>query len=211
MYVKICGLRDGATATHAIRAGANAVGVVMSEGSPRNASQAEALEVLVAARTAAYDAEAGPGVHVDTVLVVRHMPSADAARLARDTGFDILQLHGAYTREDFAAAATIHPRIWRATSLAQDPDPRVGEYGEERLLLDSPLPGSGETWDASGLENAELGSDWLLAGGLSPENVAQAIASANPGGVDVSSGVESEPGVKSLDLITQFITAARAA
>lgn len=211
MYVKICGLRDGVTAAHAIRAGADAIGVVMSEGSPRNASQAQALEVLIAARTTAAESEAGPGIHVDTVLVVRHMPAVDAARLARDTGFDVLQLHGPYTREDFRAAAQIHPRIWRATSIAKDPHVRAGEYDEERLLLDSPLPGSGETWDATHLKTLELGDSWLLAGGLSPANVAESIARAQPGGVDVSSGVESAPGIKSLDLITEFIEAARSA
>lgn len=203
MYVKICGLRDSQTTAHAIREGADAVGVVMSDGSPRNASREEAQEVIAAARTASPS--------VDVVLVVRQMPAATAAALASELGFDVLQLHGSYTFEDFQAAAAIHPRIWRAANLAQYPSVYAGEYAEERLLIDSPIPGSGQPWDLRALEAVELGESWLLAGGLSPENVARAVRTAQPGGVDVSSGVESIPGVKSLERISLFIQAARGA
>ncbi|MGO3146832.1 MAG: phosphoribosylanthranilate isomerase [Leucobacter sp.] len=202
MYVKICGLRDAGTATHAIQEGADAVGVVMSDGSPRNASLEEARAVVSAAR------QTSPGV--DVVLVVRHMPAASAAGIAQELGFDVLQLHGNYSREDFAAATAILPRVWRAASLAHHPGLHAGEYGEERLLVDSPIPGSGQQWDLSALETVKLGETWLLAGGLSAEIVARAVRMAQPGGVDVSSGVESAPGVKSLELISQFIHAARA-
>ena len=207
MYVKICGLRDSASATQAVRSGANAVGVVMSEGSPRNASDAEAAAVLSAARAAAADA----GTRVDTVLVVRELPAERAAETASRLGFDVLQLHGGYGAEDFARAAAIHPRIWRAASLAAHPGLSAGDYGEERLLVDSAEAGSGKPWDLSLIAGAELGDDWLLAGGLSPDNVAEAIREARPAGVDVSSGVETAPGVKSLDLIAAFVAAARTA
>lgn len=203
MYVKICGLRDAVTARHAIDAGADAVGVVMSDGSPRNATDDEARAVVTAARE-----QRGS---VDTVLVVRGMDAVTAAERARDLGFDVLQLHGDYSSEDFAQAAAIHPRIWRATSLASHPNLHAGEFAEERLLVDSAVPGSGELWDRSAVHGAQLGNDWLLAGGLTPTNVAQAIADTHPAGVDVSSGVESSPGVKDLELITQFIEAARSA
>ncbi|MFC5338195.1 phosphoribosylanthranilate isomerase [Leucobacter denitrificans] len=203
MYVKICGLRDRATALHAIREGADAVGVVMSEGSPRNATREEAKAVVTAAHS--FDR------HIDAVLVVRRIHAADAAQLAVDLGFDVLQLHGEYTQSDFESAAVIHPRIWRAASLVTTPDLRFGEYSEERLLVDSPDPGSGRPWDLKGVSSAHLGDSWLLAGGLSPENVASAIAEAQPDGVDVSSGVEIAPGQKSLERITQFIRAARSA
>lgn len=202
MYVKICGLRDPAHAAHAVRAGADAVGVVMSEGSPRHATEAEATAVIAAARAVRGD--------IDTVLVVREMPAHEAAETAARLGFDVLQLHGGYTRDDFAAAAAIHPRIWRAASLAAHPGLRAGDYGEERLLVDSSVAGSGEPWDLGLIAGAELGSEWLLAGGLSPDNVREALATAQPGGVDVSSGVETAPGEKSLELISRFIEAARA-
>lgn len=201
MYVKICGLTTVAAAQLAARSGADAVGVVMSEGSPRNATREQAIAVITAARS----------VHpqIETVLVVRYMPAVEAARIAQELGFDVLQLHGAYTQADFRDAASIHPRIWRATSLAEHPGLRPGYFGEERLLIDGATPGSGEPWDLRLIEQAQLGNNWLLAGGLTPETVARAISEAHPAGVDVSSGVESAPGVKSLERISQFIQAAR--
>ncbi|WP_141885882.1 phosphoribosylanthranilate isomerase [Leucobacter komagatae] len=203
MYVKICGLRAPEHATTAALAGADAVGVVMSDRSPRHATEAQALAVIAAAKAAR------PAV--DTVLVVREMGATEAAETASRLGFDVLQLHGGYTAEEFAAAAAVHPRVWRAASLATTPNLRAGDYGEERLLVDGAAAGSGEAWDLGLIAGAELGDDWLLAGGLDPENVAPAIRAALPGGVDVSSGVEVAPGLKSGDLIEQFIAAARAA
>lgn len=189
------------TAAHAAEAGADAVGVVFSEGSPRHATHEEARAVITAARAVAPD--------IDTVLVVREMPADDAARVARDLGFDVLQLHGRYDAADFARAQAIHPRVWRAASLARDAGLSSGEYGEERLLVDGARAGSGEPWDLSLITQASLGKDWILAGGLSPDTVARAIAEARPSGVDVSSGVENGPGVKDHDLITRFMQAAR--
>ncbi|GAA1613163.1 phosphoribosylanthranilate isomerase [Leucobacter chromiireducens] len=205
MYVKICGLRDAAHGALAASLGADAVGVVMSEGSPRNARPEEALAVIAAARAAASTHATG----IDTVLVVSRTPAREAAELARDLGFDVLQLHGRYSHTDIAAAQRVIPRVWRAASLAHFPELRAGEFGEERLLVDGAVPGSGETWDLSQLDPQRLGASWVLAGGLAPENVAAAIRAAHPGGVDVSSGVESAPGLKDPELIRQFIAAAR--
>ena len=88
---------------------------------------------------------------------------------------------------------------------------RVGAYGEDMLLLDSPVAGSGQRWDLSLLEGARPRGHWLLAGGLTAENVAGAIDAARPWGVDVSSGVESSRGVKDHDRIREFVSAARTA
>ncbi|UOQ58472.1 phosphoribosylanthranilate isomerase [Leucobacter allii] len=208
MYLKICGLRDPAHAAHAARLGADAVGVVMSPRSPRHANRTEAAAVIAAARAEA------PAI--DTALVVNTLPAAEAAALAAELGFDVLQLHGPYDAADFADARRILPRIWRATSLASEPDLRAGDRAEERLLLDGATPGSGETWDVRPLGSdpalrARIGDGWILAGGLSPENVAEAVSHARPWGVDVSSGVESAPGVKDPGRIARFIAAARAA
>lgn len=207
MYVKICGLRAPAHARLAAELGADAVGVVMSPGSPRHASREEAAAVAAAARAAA------PGI--DTVLVVSRMPAAEAAALAAALGFDALQLHGDYAAADFTAALEALPRVWRATSLARDPELTAGAVREERLLVDGAVPGSGRTWDLGVLApgsaaRERLGDDWLLAGGLSPDNVADAIARVSPGGVDVSSGIESAPGEKDPERIAAFIAAARA-
>lgn len=204
MYVKICGLREPEHATLAAELGADAIGVVMSPRSPRHASLDEARAVVAAMQPFA----------LDTVLVTNTLSAIEAAHIAVELGFNVLQLHGGYSAADVAAARAILPRIWRATSLAQFPNLRAGELGEERLLLDGVLPGSGATWDLAALNDPELrqriGGDWLLAGGLSPNNVAAAIAQARPGGVDISSGVESSPGRKNPDLIRHFILQARA-
>ena len=199
--MKICGLRTAEHADAAIEAGADAVGVVMNRTSSRRATDAEALSVTRAAQGT-----------VDSVLVVNDLPAAAAAETAVRLGFDVLQLHGrAYGREDFAAALAIVPRVWRATSLDLDPPLEVGAWGEELLLLDAPKPGSGERWELSELADRAPDGRWLVAGGLAPATVAEAVTAVRPWGVDVSSGVEVAPGEKSAELIRAFVSAARAA
>lgn len=198
MYVKVCGLSTAESVRVAIDAGADAIGIVHAQGSPRHLEPEQAREVLAAA-----------GCEVDTVLVVAKIPATDAARMALNLGVSVLQLHGSYTEQDFAKARTIFPRIWRATSLANNPDLTVGAWGEDLLLLDAPKAGSGERWDLTQLVANKPDGRWLLAGGLNPDNVADAISQARPYGVDVSSGVESAPGIKDLDKIRSFVTNAR--
>lgn len=199
-YVKVCGLRHPHEAEVVLEAGADAIGVVFSQKSPRRVTIDEARAVIAAV--------AG---RIDTVVVTNDLDAAEAAQRARDIGADVLQLHGHYSAEDFARARAIMPRVWRATSLAEAENPTVGDYGDEALLLDAPRPGSGERWDLSELISRSLAGHWLLAGGLNADNVADAIAEAHPWGVDVSSGVESAPGVKDLDKIRAFVAAARGA
>ncbi|MCE5291930.1 MAG: phosphoribosylanthranilate isomerase [Nocardiaceae bacterium] len=198
MYVKICGLTSIAAAETAIAAGADAIGVVMNKTSPRRLDIDAAREILSLA-----------GTQTDTVLVVNDMPAVDAAEIARKIGAGVVQLHGNYTADDFAAALAVGPRVWRATSLKANPDLTVGAFGEEVLLLDAPVPGSGERWDLSALATTKPAGQWILAGGLTPENVVEAIQAVAPWGVDVSSGVEASPGVKDLKKIRAFIAAAR--
>ncbi|WOC11402.1 phosphoribosylanthranilate isomerase [Gordonia sp. MP11Mi] len=199
MYVKVCGLTDPATVDVAVDAGADAIGVVMNRTSSRAVDAGIASTIVERA-----------GGRVDTVLVVNDMRAVDAAHIAADLGFAVLQLHGTYAADDFAAASAVIPRLWRATSLANDPPLQVGAYGEESLLLDAPKPGSGERWDLSVLTDRVTGH-WLLAGGLTPDNVADAVAQAKPWGVDISSGVESAPGVKDHAAVRAFVANAKAA
>ncbi|MGJ3507501.1 phosphoribosylanthranilate isomerase [Enemella sp. A6] len=199
MYVKVCGLDSPANARVALAAGADAIGVVMSRPSPRHRTFDEALEIVRAV-----------GERAETVLVVREMAAVEAADTAVRLGVDVLQLHGRrYGPEDFAEALNGFPRLWRATSLDDDPDLTVGAQGEERLLLDAPRAGSGSRWDLSRLRQRTPRGEWLLAGGLDASNVADAIEVARPFGVDVSSGVESAPGVKDPELIRAFVAVAR--
>ncbi|MDR2256402.1 MAG: phosphoribosylanthranilate isomerase [Arthrobacter sp.] len=195
MYVKVCGVTTPQMAREVCAEGVDAIGVNMSAKSPRCVDAATAREII-----AAVDCS------VETVLVINDRPAVDAARLALEVGASVLQLHGpGYGPADFAAAAEIFPRLWRAISLAHDPHPVAGSHGEELLLIDAPKPGSGESWDLSALEEARPEGRWLLAGGLNPDNVAAAVAVAKPWGVDVASGVESAPGVKDPALVRAFI------
>lgn len=199
VFAKICGLRTAGDVAAAVAAGADAVGFVLSRSSPR-ALDPESIAALAA----------GVPRGTATVLVAHDRPAAEAARMAADAGIDVLQLHGGhYDAAAFAAAAAILPRVWRAVSLAEGPPLAVGALGEEALLLDSPLAGSGDRWDLSALAGRRPVGSWLLAGGLDPSNVAAAIAQAAPWGVDVSSGVESSRGVKDHGLIRAFLAAAR--
>ncbi|RJQ80538.1 phosphoribosylanthranilate isomerase [Pseudonocardiaceae bacterium YIM PH 21723] len=195
MFVKVCGLRTAADVAVAVEAGADAIGFVLTE-SPRQIDSAAVRELI---KDIAGD--------VLTVGVVRGITAEDAGRLADEAGVAALQLHGDYTRADFAALGG--RRLIRATSLKPDTDLATGAYGEELFLLDSPVAGSGERWDLGRLDGSRPTGKWLLAGGLSPENVRAAISVARPWGVDVSSGVESSRGVKDHGKIRAFVAAAR--
>ncbi|KAB1650595.1 phosphoribosylanthranilate isomerase [Pseudoclavibacter endophyticus] len=199
MYVKICGLDTADNARVAVEAGADAIGVVMSASSSRGLDAARARRIVDAVGDAA-----------DTVLVTNDLGAREAAEVASRLGVTVLQLHGpAYSEASYREALHVMPRVWRATSLADAPSLQVGAHGEEALLLDAATPGSGETWDVAALDGSAIDGPWLLAGGLTPANVAAAIEVANPWGVDVSSGVESSRAVKDPGLIREFIGAAK--
>ncbi|MDI1460935.1 phosphoribosylanthranilate isomerase [Catellatospora sp. KI3] len=199
MFVKVCGVRTEADVATVVAAGADAVGFVLTDSVRRvDPGQARLLT-------------AGVPPAVLTVGVVHGVAAAEAARLAVAAGVRALQLHGDYSRSAFEELAGLPFQLIRATTLRADTDVRVGAYGEELLLLDSPVAGSGERWDLSLLGAAPPQGRWLLAGGLSPDNVADAIVAARPWGVDVSSGVEASRGVKDHDLIRRFVATARSA
>lgn len=199
MYVKICGISDVDAARTALDAGADAIGMVMSARSKRNVDAATVREL-----------SSFIGGAADTVLVVDTLGGFEAAAIAAEAGVDVVQLHGhSYTDSDAVAVRESGRRLWRAMSWPEFGADGAGTWGEELLLLDSPIAGSGVRWNLADLGRPAPTGTWLLAGGLTPDNVAEAIRSARPGGVDVSSGVESAPGVKSHDLIRAFVSAAR--
>ncbi len=197
MFIKICGLGSVSDVEVVAEAGADAMGVVLSSTSPRALTTDRAHELVTAAPA-----------DLTTVLVIHDLTIDAGIAAALELGVDALQLHG-YVEADVRRAAGEVPQVWRATAVGRDPVV-VGAHGEAALLLDSHTPGSGARWDL-GLLGAAPEGRWLLAGGLDPENVAEAIAAARPWGVDVSSGVESYRGVKDHDLIRRFVLAARTA
>ncbi|GGU32933.1 phosphoribosylanthranilate isomerase [Lentzea flava] len=197
MFVKLCGLRTESDVAVAVEAGADAVGFVLT-ASPRQIDAGLARSLV---------AEVPP--HVLTVAVVRGITAAEAGELALKTGVAALQLHGDYSKDAFDELAH-HPfQLVRATALGPETDVRTGAFGEELLLIDSPVAGSGEQWDITRLEDNRPSGKWVLAGGLAPETVAEAISVAAPWGVDVSSGIESSRGVKDHGRMREFVAAAR--
>ena len=207
--VKICGLTRAADVAAAVGAGASYLGFVFFAKSPRNVT-------IDTARALAL--EVPPGV-VKVGLSV----DADDATLAAITEavpLDMLQLHGAETP---ARVAEVRARfglpVMKAVGVASPADlPRLIDYGTvaDQLLIDAKPPagadlpgGNGVAFDWRLIANRRLLRPWMLAGGLTPANVAEAIRLTGARQVDVSSGVESAPGLKDATRIADFIAAAR--
>ncbi|GGZ26822.1 phosphoribosylanthranilate isomerase [Streptomyces avidinii] len=195
LFVKICGLKTASDVDVAVAAGADAIGFVFAPGSPRTVDAAGARELA---------ARVPEGVL--TVGVFRGQPVAEVRRFAEESGVRGVQLHGEEGPEDFAALRAGGRTLLRATA---EHVKRCGEYGEDLLLLDAPDPGSGKPWNWGSADFTAPEGRWLLAGGLNPGNVREAVEVTGAWGVDVSSGVERERGVKSPELIRAFIEAAR--
>jgi phosphoribosylanthranilate isomerase len=197
-FVKICGVRTPEAVDTAVEHGADAVGFVFGP-SPRQ----------VDAGTARALADRVPE-DVLTVGVFRDLPLGTVTELADAVGVRAVQLHGSEDRSYYERLRRPGRLLIRGASFAAEP-PVHGELGEDILLLDAPVPGAGVPWDWSRLPASDGGRRWLLAGGLTPANVADAIAVTRPWGVDVSSGVESSRSAKAPALIAEFLAAARAA
>jgi phosphoribosylanthranilate isomerase len=102
-------------------------------------------------------------------------------------------------------------KLIRAVTLGATPE-ELEDWGEDLLLIDAAVPGSGAAWDYASVAELPVlqGRNWLLAGGLDPETVGNASAAAHAWGVDVSSGVEVSRGVKDLAKVRAFVQAAKA-
>lgn len=202
MYVKICGLQTQAAVAVAVAAGADAVGFIFAPGSVRTVA-ADLVAGLVPAVPAG----------VETVAVFRNQPLQEVIATARRAGVTTVQLHGDEPLTDIAQLRAEGFQTLRAFSVqayqALTREEREAWDGE-RILLDAVEPGAGVPFDAALLAGAAPRGFWLLAGGLTPENVAELAGTLRPGGVDVSSGVESTRGIKDERLIVDFIAAARA-
>jgi phosphoribosylanthranilate isomerase len=209
--VKICGVNDVAAMDAAVAAGADAVGFVFFPPSPRAVTPAQAA--ALSARVAGGPLRAG--------LFVDAGDDAIAEVLAA-LPLDLIQLHGAEAPERCAALrARFGVRVMKALGVAAPADlAALARYAPvvDRFLLDAKPPvgaelpgGNAAAFDWSLVRGAAVPRPWLLAGGLTPENVAEAIRASGAPGVDVSSGVERARGVKDPALVGAFMRAARAA
>jgi phosphoribosylanthranilate isomerase len=201
--VKICGLTRPRQAEACVEAGAWAVGVILAPESPRYLDVARAAEVLADVP----DHVARVGVFIDAGL-------AELERATDRIGLTHVQLHGAV---DVAGArrATGLPVILGMPFTGPDAIGRAGAGAADLVLFDAAVPGlhggTGVRLDWAALAAHRPGYPFGLAGGLRPDNVAQAIRLLQPAVVDVSSGVESAPGFKDHDKVDAFMAAVRGA
>jgi phosphoribosylanthranilate isomerase len=185
MFVKICGITNREDAWAAVDAGAGALGFIFYDRSPRSVTPAS-LEAWI---------EELP-VHVWKVGVYVNEAPAAISNISRALKLDVAQLHGNETPDVYPPDV----RIWKAVRV-QGPTLDTVDFPVEAVLLDG--PGSGQTFDWSLAAQSE--KPVVLAGGLTPGNVREAIARTNPWGVDTASGVEVSPGRKDHARMKLFI------
>lgn len=207
--IKICGLDRAAAVDAAIGAGADFIGLVFFARSPRH------VETQAAAALARH---AAGRVQVVALMVD---PAPDyLAEVLRTVPVDHLQLHGQESPAQVAAIARDHRiSVWKALGVRKQADLAAADAyagAATRVLFDAKPPegadlpgGNGLRIDWAILKGARPALPWMLAGGLDPDNVAEAIALTGAPAVDVSSGVESAPGVKDPGKIAAFCQAVR--
>ncbi len=198
--IKICGLTHLDDARAALDYGADYLGFVTYTKSKR-AVTPEALKKIVSALPS--DARC-IGVFVND-------PRDTVVSVAEECGLYAVQMHGDESSHDFTDMPL---PVWRALSAADDlPVPAPEDWSAERFVIDAAAPAEygGTGRQADWTLAAQLAEEYtlMLAGGLNCTNVAQAIATVRPAGVDVASGIECEPGRKDLDLLKRFIHNAR--
>lgn len=198
--VKICGITCIDDALHACACGADALGLVFYANSPRCVSPQLAREIVAAL----------PPFVTTVGLFVNEAPQRVRA-IADSCGLDVIQLHG----DEAPAACDFAPRRVIKALRVKDTASLAGqaEYQTSALLLDAFVPGAyggtGETfnWELAAVVARQR--PVILAGGLTPENVAAAVQSVRPYAVDVSSGVEAAPGKKDATKVADFIRKAK--
>lgn len=200
LFIKICGITTEEDALLAVALGADALGFVLAAGSTRQVSARQAAEIV---RRVPPD--------VATIGVFRNEAPERVIDLTLEAGFTGAQLHGDETAAQTAKVASNLGLVIKAFGAGSRLLERAGDYPVEIVMIDNPKPGSGEVFDWSLADGAPDGKKLVLAGGLSPENVSDAITRVRPWGIDVSSGVEAGPGRKDPRKLRTFISAARSA
>jgi phosphoribosylanthranilate isomerase len=191
MWVKICGMTTPEAVAAALDAGVDAIGFVFAK-SVRQVTPAQALRLAAPARG-----------RVRCVAVTRHPSQQDIDQILQEFGPDVLQT-------DFTDLPGLRlPDQLERLPVFRDGSPLV-DHLPPRLLFEGVASGAGMPCDWTAASRVAHRAELVLAGGLDPNNVASAIAQVQPFGVDVSTGVEARPGVKSPAEIARFVTTARA-
>jgi phosphoribosylanthranilate isomerase len=201
MRVKVCGITRVADAEGCVALGVDLIGVNFVPGSPRR------VDVLVA--RAIGSAVRG---RAEVVGVVADLDEAALVALREGAGLDRLQLHGS---EPPSLLARLAPFAFKALRVGSAGDLEEADRYAGLLLVDAKvegkLGGTGVAVDAALVAPLARRRDVLLAGGLTPDTVAEAVRAVRPWGVDVASGVEVSPGVKDLGKVAAFVERARTA
>ena len=201
MFVKVCGITRLTDALQAVQAGATALGFVFWSHSPRYVTPERAAEIISELPST-----------VVTVGVFVNEPVDSIREVVAKSRITTVQLHG---DEPPAYADALAWPIIRSVSVEEAGEACPAWPVETVFLVDAvdPVRRGGTGGQVDWERAASVARRWriLLAGGLTPENVAQAIATVRPYGVDVSSGVEQSPGVKDFDKVARFVANARSA
>ncbi len=200
MFVKICGITSEEDALLAVALGADAVGFVFAPSS-RQVAVDRVRDIV---------RRLPP--EILTVGVFRNELPNRVVEIIQRTGLKAAQLHGDETAEQTREVRSRVNVVIKAFAAGHPGLSRLDSYGADAVLVDSTTPGSGKVFDWRLAEDVPLsGHRVILAGGLHAGNVVEAITKVEPWGVDVSSGVEREPGVKDPVKLREFISAARSA
>ena len=194
--VKICGITNIEDALAAVEAGADALGFVFFERSPRNISPEQAVAII---------RRLPPFVQTVGLFVNEELATVNS--IADQCGLDVVQLHGEESPE---FCAGVRRRVIKAFRVKDSSSlDQIEDYNIAACLLDawSPLAhgGTGKTFNWEIAATASASKCIILAGGLTPGNVADAVKAVRPYAVDVSSGVESAPGYKDKRKLIEFI------
>jgi phosphoribosylanthranilate isomerase len=204
VFVKICGVTSEEDALLAVAMDADAIGFNFVSGSPRQ----------IAAQIAGDIAKRLPADAL-TIGVFRDESPERVVQIVNGTGLRGAQLHGRETAEATRYVAERVPFTIKAFSASDPALARADEFGVDTVLVDGARPGSGELWDWELLDTLPSGLRLVLAGGLTPDNVAEAVQVVSPWGVDSASGVERDAGApggrKDPRKVRRFVANARAA
>ena len=195
--MKVCGVTTVQDAVRAQKAGADAVGFNMYARSPRHVTPERAAEIAAA-------------LQIPSVLVVVDRSEEELGELVQQIQPSWVQLHGNQTA---GFGAWLGTPVFHAHKARPGVLERIQANGHLRFLLDAYVPGehggTGERVDVDVARDAAALGDLILAGGLDADNVAEIIRAVRPWGVDVASGIESEPGVKDHRAMRAFVAAAK--
>ena len=200
VFVKICGITRPADAIAAVDAGADAIGLNFVPTSRRGIDVEVARAILAVV----------PG-HVMSVGIFRGHPAGEILEVTGALGLDAAQLHGDEPPEVTAVVAAAVETVIKVVAAGSPSVRSIDEHAADIVLLDAPVPGGGVPFEWGIVGDLVTKHKIVLAGGLRPDNVAEAVRRVRPWGVDVASGVEAEPARKDPDAVARFVAEARAA